>query len=211
MSDTETAVHPKPLILLASGESEQLHDLQTALFSVGYRVVIARSERETLQRAREHHPDGVVLDGEIASPEHSLCATLTTSGDISPATPIILTRIGPLTRTDRLATLGEGAWELQSELDMEELLVRLGVYLRAKLEVDRIARFCLVDEGTGLYNSQGFAQRTEELGALTTRQGRRRLRGLPSRQSAARPHHRGSRRPSVQSGRSHVRCPRSHR
>jgi CheY-like chemotaxis protein len=167
-----TAVHPKPLILLASRETGELRDVETALFSVGYRVVTARSEHETLQKVHTHQIDGIVLDGDLAATRHGLTQTLRADPDVSPATPIVLTSVESMTKAERLEALSCGAWDLQHQpTDLEELLVRLGVYLHAKLEVDQLMNECLIDRGSGLYNSHGFVQRAEELGALATRQG----------------------------------------
>jgi GGDEF domain-containing protein len=51
------------------------------------------------------------------------------------------------------------------------LLLRLGIFLQAKLELDRLTTECLIDRGSGLYNSHGFTQRAAELAALNNRQG----------------------------------------
>ena len=91
---------------------------------------------------------------------------------MSRATPIILTTAGPALRTQQLEALRAGAWELRGDpLDMEELVLRLGVYVQGKLEVDRLGAEGLVDRASGLYNDAGMTRRSSELAALTVRQG----------------------------------------
>jgi PleD family two-component response regulator len=158
--------------VLASRETGELHDLETALFSAGYRVVTARNEHETLQRVHTHQPDAVVLDRDLSEHGFNFCSALRADPAISPAAPILLVQDTAPTPTERLEALRAGAWDLQGvPTDPQELLVRLGVYLQAKLEVDRLTTECLIDRGSGLYNSHGFEQRAEELAALTGRQG----------------------------------------
>ena len=79
MGTEATNLHPKPLVVLASRETGELRDIETALFSAGYRVVTARNEHETLQGVRnDAHsnygtdyfrmdgapPDGLLLTGK---------------------------------------------------------------------------------------------------------------------------------------------------
>jgi len=69
----------------------------------------------------------------------ALCRALRSDPVISRATPIILTTAGPALRAQQLEALRAGAWELRGDpLDVEELVLRLGVYVQGKLEVDRL-------------------------------------------------------------------------
>ncbi|HEV8509795.1 MAG TPA: response regulator [Gemmatimonadales bacterium] len=163
---------PRPLVVLASRETGELQALETALYSAGYRVVTARNEHETLQKVRTHLPDAVVLDRELSDRGYTFCRELRADPAISPATAIILTQDTAPTYPDRLEALRAGAWDIQGlPPDPQELMLRLSVYLEAKLEVDRLTAECLIDRGSGLYNAQGFEQRADELAALTSRQG----------------------------------------
>ena len=162
----------RPLVVLASRETTELKDLETALFSAGYRVLTARTEHDTLAKVHAHSPDAVFVDREMSDQGFDLCRALRADPAISPAAPIMLTQDEAPSRTDRLESLRAGAWDIQGfPPDAEEVLLRLGVFLNAKLEVDRLTVECLIDRGSGLYNSQGFAQRADELAALTRRQG----------------------------------------
>lgn len=164
------ALHPRPLVLVASRATEQFRDLETALLSGGFRVVSATNEREALVSCKNHQPHAIVLDAELAPPGYGLCGTLRTDRAVSPTTPIVLTRAGQ-GRLDRLEAFRAGAWEVQADFDTEELLVRLKVYVEARLEVARLSTECLIDRPTGLYNAAGLDKRAEELSALTMRKG----------------------------------------
>jgi CheY-like chemotaxis protein len=160
------------VVVLASRETSALKDLETALHSAGYRVLTARTEHEALAKVHAHGPDAVFLDRDMSEQGLELCRALRVDPAISPAAPIMLTQNEAPTRTDRLESLRAGAWDVQGyPPDPEELLLRLGVFLNAKLELDRLTVESLIDRGSGLYNSHGFAQRADELAALTSRQG----------------------------------------
>lgn len=170
--DMSLLVDPQPLILLASTALSQLRTLEAAFVAVGYAVTTAASERETLEQARDKPLLAIVLDVGIAPPGFGLCHTLRTDPALSPATAIVLTRPGKPTRTERLEAWRAGAWDLREEpLDPEEFLAHLRTLLQARLELDRLGAERLVDRATGLYNPEGLARRSAELGALATRHG----------------------------------------
>lgn len=180
--------------MVANREAGALEQLETALYSAGYLVLTARTERETVQKLQELQPDAVLLGREVCDQPYVLCRSLRSTVTVSPATPIILTQAAAPTRDDRLEALRAGAWEAQGlPPDMEELQLRLGVYLQAKRELDRLITECLIDRGSGLYNAHGFSQRADELAALNNRQGApaacaifRPSEELPSRESGDR-------------------------
>jgi PleD family two-component response regulator len=163
----------QPLILLANGDRWFTESLESVLLQGGYRVLTAAKRQHVLEHARSHHPDAIILDLDISGRDTlSLCRALRADPAISRATPIILTTAAPALRQQQLDALRAGAWELRGEpLDTEELLLRLGAYVQAKLEVDRMGTEGLLDRASGLYNAAGVARRSEELAALTARQG----------------------------------------
>src|SRR4051812_4871045 len=162
----------RPLVLLASRSTGALQELETAFYAGGYLVVTARTAPETVERVRAHQPDAIVLDRELSGSGFDLCRTLRADPALSIAAPILIVQDQVPNADDRLAAFQSGAWDLEGPpLQPQALLARLGSYFQAKLEVDRLAAECLIDRGTGLYNSHGFAQRAAELAALTTRQG----------------------------------------
>jgi PleD family two-component response regulator len=169
---TQPTFRPRPLVVLASRQTSELKDLETALYSAGYRVLTARTEHDTLAKVHAHHPDAVVLDRDLADHDYALCRTVRAHPDLSPAAPIMIAQDEAPTRTNRLDALRAGAWDIQGyPPDPQELILRLSVFLNAKLEIDRLRVESLIDRGSGLYNSHGFAQRADELAALSRRQG----------------------------------------
>src|SRR6266699_2001066 len=165
----------EPLVLLANSDKWLTESLESVLIQGGYRVIATAKRPQVLELARQHLPDGVLLDMALeqrASDSLALCRALRADPAISRAMPIILTTAGPALRAQQLDALRAGAWELRGDpLDMEELVLRLGVYVQGKLEVDRIGAEGLVDRASGLYNETGMTRRSEELAAFTARQG----------------------------------------
>lgn len=163
----------QPTILLANGDRWFTESLESVLGQGDYRVLTAAKRPQVLELARQHRPDGIILDLSLSGRDSfSLCRALRADPSISLATPIILTTAGPALRAQQLDALRAGAWELRGEpLDTEELLLRLGAYVQGKLEVDRLGAEGLVDRASGLYNASGVARRSEELAAFTARQG----------------------------------------
>jgi two-component system cell cycle response regulator len=81
-----------------------------------------------------------------------------------------VTSPGHSSRQERLDAMRAGAWDfLGSALDSEELPLRLDAYVRAKFDADRLRDDSLMDQNTGLYNVQGLARRSRELGSLAFR------------------------------------------
>src|SRR5881409_763312 len=63
-----------------------------------------------------------------------------------------------------------GAWEcIAPPHDADEILLKIGAYVHAKLDADRARSEGLLDSATRLYNRQGLARRARELGAQAYR------------------------------------------
>jgi DNA-binding response OmpR family regulator len=152
----------RPLVLLANTDQWLTESLESVLTQGGYRVLTTAKRQQVLELARRHLPDAILLDTGLdqrASDNLALCRALRADGTISRATPIILMTAGPALRAQQIDALRAGAWELRGDpLDMEELVLRLGVYVQGKLE-------------SGLYNDAGITRRSSELAAFTTREG----------------------------------------
>ena len=165
----------EPLVLLANADKWLTESLESVLTQGGYRVMATAKRQQVMDLARRFLPDGILLDTGLdqrANDNLALCRALRADPSISRATPIILTTAGPALRVQQLEALRAGAWELRGDpLDMEELVLRLGVYVQGKLEVDRIGADGLVDRASGLYNDTGMTRRSAELAAFTARQG----------------------------------------
>jgi len=165
----------EPVVLLANSDKWLTESLESVLIQGGYQVIATAKRPQVLELARRHLPDGVLLDMALdqrGSDSLALCRALRADPTISRAMPIILTTAGPALRAQQLDALRAGAWELRGDpLDMEELVLRLGVYVQGKLEVDRLGDEGLVDRASGLYNDVGMSRRAAELAAFTARQG----------------------------------------
>jgi len=165
----------EPLVLLGNADKWLTESLESVLTQGGYRIMATTKRQQVLELARRYAPDGIVLDmglDQRASDNLALCRALRADPAISRATPIILTTAGPALRAQQLEALRAGAWELRGDpLDMEELILRLGVYVQGKLEVDRLGTEGMIDRASGLYNDTGINRRSAELAAFTARQG----------------------------------------
>jgi len=168
-------VSTEPLVLLANADKWLTESLESVLTQSGYRVIVTAKRQQVLELARRQLPDAILLDMALdqrVTDNLALCRTLRADPVISRATPIILTTAGPALRAQQLEALRAGAWELRGDpLDVEELVLRLGVYVQGKLEVDRLGAEGLLDRASGLYNDEGIARRAAELAAFTARQG----------------------------------------
>src|SRR5437867_7619938 len=165
----------EPLVLLANADKWLTESLESVLTQSGYRVIATAKRQQVLELARRQQPDGILLDvglDQRASDNLALCRALRADPSVSRATPIIITTAGPALRAQQIEALRAGAWELRGDpLDIEELVLRLGVYVQGKLEVDRLSAEGLVDRASGLYNDAGMSRRSAEIAAFTARQG----------------------------------------
>lgn len=165
----------EPLVLLANADRWLTESLESVLTQGGYRVITTSRRQQVLELARRQLPDAILLDLSLdqrASDNLTLCRALRADATISRATPIILTTAGPALRQQQIDALRAGAWELRGDpLDLEELVLRLGVYVQGKLELDRHSNAGLIDRASGLYNDEGVTRRAGELAAFTAREG----------------------------------------
>jgi DNA-binding response OmpR family regulator len=165
----------QPLVLLAHADQWLAKSLESVLTQSGYRVIATDKRQQIIELARRHRPDAVLLDLGLdrrSTDSFALCRGLRAEATVSAATPIILLTAGAALRLQQMEALRAGAWELRGDpLDIEELVLRLGVYVRGKLEIDRVGVDGLLDRVSGLYNENGLARRSEELAAFTARHG----------------------------------------
>ena len=160
-----------PLVLLAGDGQEATRWLKGLLEGSGYAVLQERTARHALERARSTEPDVIVVDAELPDMAGvEVCRTLRSDPRVSSSTPILLSIREPATRAQRLAALRAGAWEcITPPHDADEILLKIGAYVHAKLDADRARAEGLLDSVTGLYNRQGLARRARELGSQAFR------------------------------------------
>jgi len=160
-----------PLVLLAGDGQDSTRWLKNLLEGAGYAVLQERSAHHALERARSTDPDVLLVDQvlpDMAGVE--LCRALRSDPRVSSSTPILLSLQDPATRAERLAALRAGAWEcIAPPHDADEILLKIGAYVHAKLDADRARAEGLLDSATRLYNRQGLARRARELGAQAYR------------------------------------------
>ena len=159
-------------MLLAGDGQEATRWLRGLLESGGYAVLQERSGQHALDRARTTEPDVILVDAELPDMAGvELCRTLRADPRVSSSTPILLTIRDAATRAQRLAALRAGAWEcITPPHDADEIILKIGAYVHAKLDADRARTEGLLDAVTGLYNRQGLARRARELGSQAFRE-----------------------------------------
>lgn len=161
-----------PLALIVSAHEWLGRSFESVLSTNGYVVLRAFSTSQAVQHASAAVPDVVFIGNELDDPMSGtdLCRALQADLLISPDTPIVLISARPITRPERLEALRAGVWEILTlPLDAEELLVRLGTYLKARIEANRLREESLIDPDIGLYNVRGILRRVRELGAAASR------------------------------------------
>ncbi len=170
MSHRLTTTRSQPLVLLAGLAAGQTQDLTNALVRGGFRVVIAADARQAADVAQTHNPHAMLLGAELAGgPDYAACRVLHT---MALATPIVVLAPGLVTASEHLAAFRAGAWDvLNAPVDLNELVLRLDLYVEPKLELDRVSEERLLDRANGLYTPGGLARRAIELAALATRHG----------------------------------------
>lgn len=170
---TERAFRP-PLALVVNDQEWSARSIESILTARGYAVIRAADSRQALDQARQSSPDVILLD--LGLPDRSgieTCRILRADPRVSPATPILITTARQTSRRERLEALGAGAWDyVPLPLDSEELLPRLELYVRAKMEADRAHDIGLLDPMTKLYNMRGLLRRLREMTAQATRSER---------------------------------------
>lgn len=172
--DHETLVSAQPIVLLASGDEWFARSLESLLSPSGIAVVKALTGRQALESARATRPDAIFIESrlpDIAGVE--LCRILRDDPAVTAHTPIIIATVAPAGRKDRIEALRAGAWDYCDLLpDTDELLLRLGTYMRAKIAADQMRHASLQDDLTGLYNLRGLMRRLEEVGGEAVRHRR---------------------------------------
>lgn len=171
MSDSHARGRP-PLTLIANSQEWHTRALESILGPQGYAVLRAYTGAQAIERAVEARPDLIFVDTDLPDRDgFEVVRALRESPHISPSTPIIMTSPGHTSRQRRIEALRAGAWDfIGAAIDGEELPLRLGAMVRAKMESDRVREEGLLDELTGLYNLRGLARRAREVGSQAFRQ-----------------------------------------
>jgi PleD family two-component response regulator len=160
-----------PLVLLANDQEWSSRSLESVLGPRGFATVRAFTGKQALELVRTTRADAVILD--VSLPDLSgfdIVRLLREEPAFQAGTPVVLLTSGTPTRAQRLDAYRVGAWELLSEpYDVEALVLKLELFVRAKRDADRSLEAGLLDPGTGLYNARGLARRAREIGAEAAR------------------------------------------
>ena len=167
MSTAEKLVQNRrpALVLVVDDQEWSARAFESVLTPQGYSVIRCRSARQTLEHIQTISPDALLIKADLPDMSGSeLCRALRSHAHVGATTPLFIASTAPMRRAQRLEAIGAGAWELISlPVDAEELLLRLGVYVRSKLEADRAREESLLDLTTGLYSIHGLLRRVREL------------------------------------------------
>src|SRR5262245_10556278 len=167
MSATEKTVQNRrpPLVLVIDDQEWSARAFESVLSPHGYSVIRCRSARQTLEHIQTISPDALVIKADLPDLSGSeLCRALRAHAHVGASTPVFIASTAPMRRAQRLEALGSGAWDLISlPVDAEEMLLRLGVYVRSKFEADRAREESLLDLSSGLYSIHGLLRRVREL------------------------------------------------
>jgi diguanylate cyclase (GGDEF)-like protein len=170
----ETPALHTPLVLIASGDEWLARSLESMLTPNGIAVVKAMTGKQALEYTKSTRPDAIFMESRLPDMAGiDLCRTLRDDPILAAHTPILITTVAPANRRDRLEALRAGAWDYCDLLpDTEEILLRLGTYMRAKIAADQLRQASLQDDLTGLYNLRGLMRRLHEIGSEALRHGR---------------------------------------
>lgn len=160
-----------PVVLIVDYQEWSARALESVLTPHGYAVIRAFSVESGLRHASAQPPDLILVSANLPNGDGmGFLQSVRSDQRISPGLPIIVTTAERTGREQRLGFLQAGAWEcLALPLDVEELVLRLDHYVRAKRSVDAALAQGLVDSLTGLYNLNGIEERARELRSAAQR------------------------------------------
>lgn len=160
-----------PVVLIVDHEESTSRALQSVLEQRGYEVRLAHTEERALAFLRGVQPDVMLVSSRLAEGSGvAFCEQIRQRGPLEDHVPVIVTSAGSMTRSERVAAIQAGAWEVVTHpIDSELLLSKIGTFRRAMAAVARERDNALVDPVTGLYSARGLDWRAEELRSLAYR------------------------------------------
>lgn len=122
--------NPSQTVLIIDDESSLLFGISTMVKRAGYQVLVANSGKDGLQLAQEHHPDLIVCDVMMPSPNGlELCQMLSNNTNTRDIPFIFLT--SRARATDKMLGFRAGADDyITKPFKREELLARIEATLR---------------------------------------------------------------------------------
>jgi PleD family two-component response regulator len=162
-----------PRLLFACGDQWMSRSVGSVFEEHGFTVTTAASGALALTLARRLRPDVVLLDDYSDSVDaFAVCRALRDDPLFDCSTPVVVIAPTHLDRPMRTAAYEAGAWEFCSQpLDVEQLLLKLGTFLRARRELARARAHSSIDPMTGLYSEFGLLQLSSLLASRALRTG----------------------------------------
>lgn len=163
-----------PLVLVVDDQEWTARSIESILGSSGSAVLKAYTGRQALDLAAKIRPDAVIIDmhlPDMTGPD--VCRAMREMPTVGRGTPLLVLTTAPLGRSERLAAVESGAWDiLRPPFDPEELLLKISTFVTAKLEADQAREESLCDPVTGVYNVKGILRRVDEITADAARSRR---------------------------------------
>jgi len=154
-----------PIVLLIEDQEWTARSLESILGPNGCAVFKAYTGHQGLDILRRVIPDLILVDCHL--PDMTGAQVLQQLKEVPtvwPSTPRVLISTNPVSRSERMAVLEEGAWDvLTPPFNPAELTLRFNTWIEAKRDVDRARDQGMVDPLTGLYNFNGLLRRIDEL------------------------------------------------
>jgi DNA-binding response OmpR family regulator len=167
---TETNL-PKLLALIGCNDEWMCRSLETVFAEKGYQVTRTGNGKQALKLARKGGFDVLVLDERLDGLTGvEVCIALRDDPLFDHATPSVIISSAHSTLPGRTAANAAGAWEYcQLPNDFDALFLKLGTFLRARLELAALQAKSMMDPASGLYTPFGLHQLAEQLEARAVR------------------------------------------
>ena len=161
------------MVLVITGDDIFGRTLETLFMPAGYHVVRVLTVDGAVADARAQSPDVVVLDADLLRADAAAtCARLRALPEVGHRTPLVVCSTSRLSPAERRDALRAGAWHLvEAPFNLEDLILRLNVFVEAKREADSYRDSAQWDPATGLYTVVGLRRRTVELASRAARTG----------------------------------------
>jgi DNA-binding response OmpR family regulator len=167
---TETNL-PKLLALIGCNDEWMCRSLETVFAEKGYQVTRTGNGKQALKLARKGGFDVLVLDERLDGLTGvEVCIALRDDPLFDHATPSVIISSAHSTLPGRTAAYAAGAWEYcHLPIDFDALFLKLGTFLRARLELAALQAKSMMDPASGLYTPFGLHQLAEQLEARAVR------------------------------------------
>ncbi len=157
--------------LVACSDEWMCRSLETVFAEKGFSVTRSVSGKQALKLARRGGFDVLMLDermDELSGLE--VCIALRDDPLFDHATPIVIISQSHTTLPSRFSAYAAGAWEYcHQPVDFDALFLKIGTFLRARVELAASQSTPLMDPSSGLYTTFGLRHLAEQLGARAVR------------------------------------------